>query len=124
MMHGRAARLIAVGVLALAGLSLLKPFSASYTDVIGSDFVVTRTASCGTPIVAVFNTDPGLGGGSGSAFGAANAREECRREAGTRVARGLALMLTVGAASLVTIWFVRRGRRRASAARETAAVST
>jgi hypothetical protein len=34
------------------------------------------------------------------------------------------LMLTVGAASLVTIWFVRRGRRRASSEHETAALAT
>ena len=124
MLHGRGARLLALAVLLLAGMVLVKPFSTAYTDVRGSDFIVDRQASCGAPVVAVFHTDPGLGGGSGTAFGTANARSECRRVAGMRVAWGLALMLAVGVASLITVWFVRRGRHRAEAEHRSAAATT
>jgi len=102
---------------------LVKPFSTAYTDVRGSDFIGKREASCGAPIVAAFSAEPGLGGGTGSAFATANARRQCGRVARTRVAGGFALVLAVGAASLITVWFVRRGRRRAEAEHQAAVVT-
>ena len=124
MPHGKGARLLALAVLVVAALALVKPFSTSYADVRGSDFIVNRQASCGAPIVAAFHADPGLGGGTGTAFGTANARRECQRVVRTRVASGVALMLVVGAASVITVWFVRRARRRADAEHQAATITT
>ncbi len=112
MPNRKGAQLLTLVVLVVAALALLKPFSTSYLDQRGSDFVVNRQASCGAPIVAVFRSEPGLGGGTGSLFGRSNAHDACQREARTRVAGGFALVLVVAAASLLAVWFVLRGQRR------------
>jgi hypothetical protein len=126
MMHDRGVRslgFVAVVAVVAAGVFLLAPVKASYIERAESDIIDYRTASCGAPVLAMFDAEPGLGGGSQFPIGAVNAKQACKSAAGSRVAIGLVMLLLVSLT--LTLWIAsRRTNRFADAKEEPAAVNT
>jgi hypothetical protein len=124
MMHGRGLRSLGlVAVVAAAGFLLLAPVKASYVERAESDVTNYRTASCGAPVLAMFEAEPGLGGGSPHSVGAVNAKQACKSAAGRRVSIGLVLLLLVSLVFTLCI-APRRSNKSADAKDERAAVET
>ena len=127
MMHGRGVTslgFVAVAVaVVVAGFLLMAPVKASYIDRAESDVIDYRTASCAAPVLAMFDAEPGLGGGSPLPIGAVNAKQACMSAAGRRVSIGLVLLLLVSLTVILCI-VPRRSNKSADATRERATVET
>ena len=123
MLRGGWVRWLGLVAVAAAGFLALAPVKASYIERAESDVIEYRTASCGAPVLAIFDAEPGLGGGSPFPIGAVNAKQACKSAAGRRVSTGLVLLLLVSLTVILCI-VPRRSNTSADAKDERATVDT